>query len=415
MLEKLGLQRLFFNISSLVDLSQEVTSSKGFDDKMKSSLYVVTGMFSVPEAALLVYNANKSDLELHSSKGLKEAKNVFLKIKLGQIKKFAKNEAVNLNGYSGNGFYKENENNFKKLKTKIFIPLFAKGEFVGALSLGKRLSRTTFLKSEKTALKVVVNQMAIALYNLSLFKKLTVKVQENEKMYENMRLIYHDTIQAFAAAIDAKDPYTRNHSYRVATYSVAVAKELRWKERDVEGIYIAGLLHDIGKIVIDKKVINKDHNLTEFEIEEIKKHPGFSFDILSKIKLPWEDVIYFVKHHHERIDGNGYPDHLNGAGLNDGMKILALADAFDAMTTDRPYRKKLTLLETLEEVKNCLGTQFDRKISKVFFKVLQKELNGHAKEAQIIPHLDKNFDPKVITALLESLIEQLRMPLPEKL
>lgn len=410
MLEKMGLQRLFFNISSLVDLSQEVTSSKSFDDKMKSSLYVVTGMFSVPEAALLIYNSSDSRLELHSSKGLKDVKGVFFKIKTGQIKKFPKNEVFNLSSPSRNGFYKENENTLKKLKARIFIPLFAKDEFVGALSLGRRLSRTTFLKSEQTALRVVVNQMAIALHNLSLFKKLTVKVQENEKLYENMRLIYHDTIQAFAAAIDAKDPYTRNHSYRVAKYSVAMAKELGWKERDVEGIYIAGLLHDIGKIVIDKKVINKDHNLTEFEIEEIKKHPVFSFDILSKIKLPWKDVIYFVKHHHERVDGNGYPDHLNGTNLSEGMKILALADAFDAMTTDRPYRKKLTLLETLEEVKNCLGTQFDKKVSRVFFKVLQKELNGHSKEAHIIPHLDKNFDPKVITVLLESIIDQLKAP-----
>ena len=117
--------------------------------------------------------------------------------------------------------------------------------------------------------------------------------------------------------------------------------------------------------------------------------------------------MYFVRHHHERVDGNGYPDSLTGADLSEGMKILALADAFDAMTTDRPYRKKLPLLEALKEVKKCLGTQFDDKTSNIFFKVLKKELKGDIREAQILPHLDKDFDPTIITTLLETITAEL--------
>lgn len=132
---------------------------------------------------------------------------------------------------------------------------------------------------------------------------------ENKRLYENMRHIYHNTVQAFAAAIDAKDVYTKNHSYRVAKISVAIAKELGWKEKEVEGIYIAGLLHDIGKIILDRGVINSK-NLTEVEMNEIKKHPQISYNIISKIKFPWKDIADLVRHHHERVDGKGYPDSL---------------------------------------------------------------------------------------------------------
>ena len=237
---------------------------------------------------------------------------------------------------------------FKKTQAKTFIPLFAKDEFVGAIILGKRLSREGYLKTEKDVLKIIANQIAITLHNSNLFKSLSSKVNENKRLYENMRHIYHDTIQAFAAAIDAKDVYTKNHSSRVAKYAVAIARELGWKENDVEAIYVAGLLHDIGKITIDRGVINKGEDLSVSELSEIKRHPQISYDILSKINFPWKDLVHFVKHHHERVDGRGYPDSLNGEELSDGVKILALADAFDAMTTDRPYRKKTPSLRSAE-------------------------------------------------------------------
>jgi putative nucleotidyltransferase with HDIG domain len=199
--------------------------------------------------------------------------------------------------------------------------------------------------------------------------------------------MYHDTIRAFAAAIDAKDEYTKNHSSRVARYAVAIARELGWRNEDVEGLYVAGLLHDIGKIVIDRDVINKGSTLTPREREEIERHPEISYDILTKIRLPWKDTVKFIRHHHERPDGRGYPDSLAGAELSDGAKILALADAFDAMTTDRPYREKLSLAEALREIKKCIGTQFDGRISHTFLNLLEREISGVGKKAQILPHV----------------------------
>ncbi len=387
--DTLHLKRLMFSIASLVDLGQEATSSKDLSAKMKSALYVISGTFSVPTGALFVYNPQRKSLELLADKGHKEGprQELTLSVLPRHIKQFHANEPHPIQELAASAFYERNEKAFSKLQTRLFVPLFAKDEFVGAIALGKKLGGAVFRQNEKDVLRVVAHQMAITLYNASLFLELTKKAVENKKLYESMRRIYHNTVQAFSAAIDAKDGYTKEHSYRVACYAVAIARELRWKKKDVEGIYIAGLLHDIGKIIIDTKVINKGHILSEPEINEIRRHPQISYDILSKINFPWKNIEHFVLHHHERVDGKGYPDSLGSADLSDGEKILALADAFDAMTTDRPYRDKLGLDEAFREVMKCGGSQFDRNIVDTFFNLLAKELSGEVKNPQILPHL----------------------------
>ncbi len=137
------------------------------------------------------------------------------------------------------------------------------------------------------------------------------------------------------------------------------------------------------------------------------QHPRISYDIISKIKFPWKNVLHIVKHHHERPDGNGYPDHVNGTSLSEGAKILALADSFDAMTTDRPYRKALSLRQAIDEIRQCLGTQFDPKIMNAFCRALEKEIRGELPVPNILPHLNGDFDPSVITEILEATIREL--------
>jgi putative nucleotidyltransferase with HDIG domain len=386
-------KRLMFCIESLVDLGQEVSSAKELAEKMKAALYVMTGIFSVPTAALFIYHPQRKSLDLIVEKGLREKvkKDMRLSILREHIKRFRTNEPHSISDMLKSTFCKRNEAAFAKLQARLFIPLFAKGDFVGAIAFGKKLGGAPFHAGDKDVLRVIAHQMAITLHSARLFLELAKKASENRRLYTSMQRIYHDTIQAFAAAIDAKDDYTNDHSYRVASYAVAIARELGWKKNEVEGIYVAGLLHDIGKIIIDRNIINKGEKLTTPEVHEIKRHPQISYDILSKIKFPWKNIEHFVRHHHERIDGKGYPDALVSAELSDGVKILSLADAFDAMTTDRPYRGKMALSEAFREVVKCCGTQFDRRISTTFFNILRRELAGKTKEQQILPHL-RNVD-----------------------
>lgn len=393
-------KRLLFCMASLVDLGQEVSSSKELSEKMKAALYVVTGIFSVPTAVLFVYSPTQKRLVPLVGKGHRDKPvgELALSFLAAHMKRFRMNKPHTVHDMANTAFFEKNEKVFTKLQTKIFIPLFAKGECVGALALGKKLGGAPYHPGDKDILNVIAHQMAITLHNARLFLELAGKASENRKLYENMQRIYHDTIQAFAAAIDAKDDYTKDHSHRVARYSVAIARELGWTPHDLEGIYVAGLLHDIGKIIIDREIINKGGKLTAPELNEIKKHPQISYDILSKVKFPWKNIDHFVRHHHERLDGTGYPGALAGPELCDGIKILALADAFDAMTTDRPYRKKMRLDEAFREVMQCSGTQFDAKITNVFFTILRRELNNEAGEPQILPHL-QDVDVSGFTAL----------------
>ena len=150
---KRDITRLIFSISSLADLGQEVTSAKSFNERMKTALYVVTGMFSVPKAALLAYNSNQHRLEVLTYKGLKEADGANILLKMKHIKSFSKNEPYSLNEMKTNSFFEHNTESFVKLQTKTFVPLFAKDEFVGAICLGKRLSSPSYLRTEKMCLR----------------------------------------------------------------------------------------------------------------------------------------------------------------------------------------------------------------------------------------------------------------------
>ncbi|MBI5639160.1 MAG: HD domain-containing protein [Nitrospirae bacterium] len=389
------LKKALYNISALADLGQEITSEDNFTVKIQSVLHVIMGTFVVNRGAILWYEKTKDEITFIAKRGFEDASPACWET--GQIMSLEKNEPRAVSGDSvlaGAG-------------VAILIPLWVRDEFIGAVVLGDKFSAEAYSPEDLELLKVIAHQTAITINNHALFMGLSEKLEENRKLYEEMRRIYHDTLQAFAAAIDAKDVYTKNHSHRVARYSVAIARELGWNEHDVEGIYVAGFLHDVGKLVISNELLNKRKPFTSDELHEMKRHSLLSYKIISNIRFPWKDVENIIRHHHERLDGNGYPDALTREDLSDGVKILTLADSFDAMTTERAYREKMDIRTALVELRSCLDTQFDNKIMLAFCKVLEKEIKGELPEPNILPHLDRNFELSHITALLEGLIQEL--------
>lgn len=178
------------------------------------------------------------------------------------------------------------------------------------------------------------------------------------KLYIDMRKNYFDTMNVLVRAIEANDPYTSGHSQRVSTYSEAIAKQLGLPQGKIDTIKSASLLHDIGKIGIDKNILNKTGELEKDEFETIKSHPEIGATIIADLSY-LANIADIIRHHHERDDGKGYPDGLCHDRIPLETSILTIADSFDAMTTNRPYRHSLSLDNALDEIKINAGTQFN--------------------------------------------------------
>jgi len=172
-------------------------------------------------------------------------------------------------------------------------------------------------------------------------------------------------VSALASSIDAKDPYTHGHSKRVTRYSLAIARALGLEDDEIEDLELAGYLHDIGKIGMPQEILQKPFSLTDREFGIVKKHPGNGVKILENLKN-LQRVSSFILHHHERVDGAGYPSGIDGQTIPLGARILAVADAFDAITSDRPYRKRASVEDALLEIERNSGTQFDPRVVRVF-------------------------------------------------
>lgn len=186
------------------------------------------------------------------------------------------------------------------------------------------------------------------------------------QLYAQMRKAYLSTIQAMVAAIEARDPYTAGHSRRVARYTVATARTLRLPEDQTERLEYAAWLHDVGKLAVPDHILQKQGALTAEEWEQMKKHPETGATILNQIRLLGRDVDVIL-HHHERWNGGGYPDYMKGTAIPLGARLIAIADAYEAMTSARPYRSRiLTREEALAELDRCAGSQFDPELVKAF-------------------------------------------------
>jgi len=191
--------------------------------------------------------------------------------------------------------------------------------------------------------------------------------QKVEEQAKKIRAAFLNAIAALANALEAKDKYSSGHSLRVVETSVATARNLGLPPSSVEQIRLAGLVHDIGKIGVREDILNKPGNLTGEEYQHVQYHCEIGEHILSHVAED-NEILQMVRHHHERYDGKGYPDGLSGEQIPLGARILAVADTYDAMTSQRPYRSAMSRKEALDEIRRCTSTQFDPAVVTAFLK-----------------------------------------------
>ena len=241
-------------------------------------------------------------------------------------------------------------------KTLICAPLMVKDEIIGTLTVVNKLNNTVYNHEELELLSTIAAQASIAM--------------KNAMLYDEQQKTYLNTIQALVSAIEASDSYTRGHSERVTRFSLALARKLELPQNRLKVIERAAILHDIGKIGIDLSLLHKEALLTPDDVAELQQHPTIGMKILEPIEF-LHDVRLCIGQHHERYDGRGYPNNLAAEDLLLESRILAIADSFDAMTSDRPYRKALKVEVAIQELAENAGSQFDPALVPIFIKLLK--------------------------------------------
>ncbi len=230
----------------------------------------------------------------------------------------------------------------------------------------------SYLAEATMGFLMAIVYVEVGIIGILLFFLPLLLARRSFELYTKMRKVYLDTIRALAAAIDAKDPYTKGHSERVAEMSLTLAQELNLSGREIENIEYTALLHDIGKIGIADVILGKSSSLTNKEFDKIKEHTVMGAKIIEPVDF-LKNSYKAIYHHHEKYNGKGYPDGLKTEDIPLSARIIAVADAYDAMGSDRPYRKKFNKDKILKELKDQSGKQFDPEVVKVLFSVLDRE------------------------------------------
>src|SRR6059058_1561482 len=305
-------------------------------------------------------------------------------------------------------FLDDHKKFFGSVKLELLVPLVVRESLIGLVLLGEKASGEKFGEEDLEIICSLARHIGVGIHSHRLLEEVEHKADENRRLYDGLRAIYKETVHAFAAAIDIKDRYTNGHSVRVGKYSEIIAREIGWNDDEVEGITIAGYLHDIGKLIVDLSVINSPERFSAKDSEEMSRHPAAGYEILARINHPYAEIPLMARYHHERIDGKGYPDGLKGDQIPPGAKIVTLADSFDAMTTDRPYRRKLPLTDVLEDFRANTGTQFEPAVVCAFCRAFLKEIDGSSKEKRLIRLLGKSYENlEGVSPLLNQLISDL--------
>ncbi len=387
----------------LENASRTMIRFKKPEHLIKMIVKTIDEQLKVTHTAVLLYKENKKSYILIDSKGSDG-----LKIPIGFVRLAVDNPLINIFSQKQSYFISEtgilryedliaslrNRDILEKqpqlydnillikkqmdlMKASLCVPCYFKKDLLGILVLGEKISGEQFNREEMGFFMTLANNAAMAIANAQLIESLHQKVEEIKELYLKEHRIFIHTAIALAAAIDARDAYTHGHTERVTGYSLAIARELHGLPEIAEysnfreTLQIAALLHDIGKIGIPDRLLNKHNKLTPEEYEEIKMHSIIGATILSPIR-ELRDVSKEVRAHQECYDGSGYPDGLKGNDIPLVARIIGVADAFDAMTTTRSYRKERRAEDAVEELKRCSGTQFDPVIVGAFLLAYEK-------------------------------------------
>jgi HD-GYP domain-containing protein (c-di-GMP phosphodiesterase class II) len=399
--------KLIHAFSALADLGEEIAATRDFEQMVRSTLHVVLGALGIRRGAVAEFDGAGGALKVVAAWGMGDDAAESLPLDARLV-----DEALRATAEPSAFFERQIRTNYhdelERWRIVLVVPLVVHAELVGVIFLGGKATEEAFTPEESEVVRTMARHIGVGIHNHRLVREVEHKADENRKLYEDLRAVYRNTVRAFAAAIDCKDKYTQGHSERVGKYSEIIAREMGWSDELVEDIAIGGYLHDVGKLVVERDIINAPYRIDAKQSSELNRHPAAGFDILAPLHETDALIPTVARYHHERIDGRGYPEGLTGEQIPLSAKIVTVADSFDAMTTDRTYKRRKEFHEVVADFRKNTGKQFAPEAVAPLFRAILKEMDGETRERRFARLLGKDYlRAEECRPLLVELLEEL--------
>lgn len=394
-------------MEALADLGPELTADRDFGQTARKMLTAVLEAAGAREAVLFSFGERPSVLTSVDAQGfaLLPEPSVIPLLPRHVHTLTAAIGPVLLNSGTYDVFLSANGNVAPEL-FKCICPLKVRSKLVGAIALGRRPGDEPYEEDALDALQLISSYVALAIQNHTLSQTLAQRVSENLRLLASLHGFYDNALEAFAAAIDVKHVNIHGHSLRVGRYSQAIGEAMGMDASNAAALRSAGYLHDIGKVAVDKRLFGKPSSLDAEEFREMADHTVVGHQIVSNVQFPWPQIPEIVRWHHERGDGTGYPDGMHQEEMPQAVRIVALADTFDAMVSARPYREPLPLGITLQELIRMTPQKYDADAMQALLIQVRRDAVGSNR----IPVLEPG-----VVSLSASDVDQLASTLQHKI
>jgi putative nucleotidyltransferase with HDIG domain len=376
-IQKSNFRRLLSTVETLADLGPEITAERDFAQTAAATLGLVMQTVGAREGALFIFSDRPAMLSSVAASGFSlfpdTAVIPLLPKHVHALATAARPQPISSQTFET--FLSSNGNIAPEL-FRCIVPLKVGSKLVGVIALGRREGDGQYDLEEFDALGLLGHYVGLELQNYSLSQSLEQRISENLRLMASLHNFYDHTLNAFASAIDMKDPHLHGHSMRVGRYAAGLGEAMGMTDQEVAGLRAGGYLHDIGKVTVDKYIFSKAAALEPREFREVMDHTTIGHQIVHNVQFPWPQIPEIVRWHHERADGSGYPDQLRIDEVSLPVRIVAVADTFDAMTSERAYRPSLSVGEALSELVRMTPQKYDPSVVQALLIQVRRDAVG---------------------------------------
>jgi putative nucleotidyltransferase with HDIG domain len=391
-LQTTNFRRLLRTVEALSELGPALTGEREFAETSRLMLSAIMEAAGAREGALLLFNDKPAMLTSAATQGfalMPEPAFIPLLPKHVHALMAARGPVV-LNPSTYSVFLSSNGNVAPEL-FKCLAPLKAAGRIAGVVALGRRPGDALYEENELDALELLCTYIALAVQNHALTQTIAQRVTENLRLMASLHGFYDNALEAFATAIDVKHVNIHGHSLRVGRYAAAIGEAMGMEAGEVAALRSAGYLHDIGKVAVDRRLFGKAEALNPEEFREMADHTVVGHQIVSSVQFPWPKIPEAVRWHHERSDGSGYPDKLSMDELPMAVRILGLADSFDAMMSPRPYRESLSVGSALSDLVRLSPQKYDPNVVQALLIQVRRDAVGSNRAPLLADRMSVNI------------------------